>query len=280
MFGPGSVAGIPVEWLPFGAFWALLIVLAGAEQVRPFHLDPSETKGRLTANFGLGIAAAALAAFLPLSNVIAGQWAQDRDIGLLHLVPMSAAAAFAITLVVRSFAAYLLHRLDHAVPLLWRIHRVHHCDTAVDVSTSFRAHPSALVIQAIWLAAVAILLGASVPALIVYEVLAGGFSLWSHANLRLPDGVEKTLRLLLITPQMHHVHHSAAREETDSNFGDVFSFWDRLCGTYRQLSAEELARTRIGLGPTFDPGAGSLFHQLRAPLAADPVVRQASPSEA
>ena len=112
----------------------------------------------------------------------------------------------------------------------------------------------------------AILFGLSVEGLIGYEIGAAGFALWGHANLHLPADLDEALRWLLVTPAMHHVHHSARQAETDSNFGEVFSLWDRLFGTYRHLNEDEVAAMRIGLGESGDQEAGRLIVQLRAPL--------------
>jgi sterol desaturase/sphingolipid hydroxylase (fatty acid hydroxylase superfamily) len=101
----------------------------------------------------------------------------------------------------------------------------------------------------------------------IAETLAIAFTMWSHANLRLPDRLDRALRLLLVTPAMHHVHHSARRAETDSNYGDVFSLWDRLFGTYRSSNGESLATTRFGLGDEHDRDAASILRQLTGPLA-------------
>jgi sterol desaturase/sphingolipid hydroxylase (fatty acid hydroxylase superfamily) len=254
-----------MEWLPFAAFWLLFLAIALVELALPIHHKAIEAKGRLFTNFGLGVATFAIAAILPLSTILAAQWAANESIGLLNLVAMPAALAFALTILLRSLAAYALHRLEHKVPLLWRIHQIHHCDTAIDLSTSFRNHPVTPLVQAAILASVAVLLGLWVPALIVYEIIASGLVLLTHANLHL-GRAEPFLRWLMVTPQMHHVHHSAVQRETDSNFGDVLSVWDRLLGTYCARSVEEVRAMRIGLGDSHDPHAGSLIHQLKLPL--------------
>ena len=152
--------------------------------------------------------------------------------------PRPLVPAVALTLIVRSLASYGLHRAAHSVPLLWRLHRVHHCDTAVDLSTGLRHHPGELLYVAAVLAALAILCGFSVPALAGYELAASVFALWTHANLRLPARAEHALGWLFATPALHHVHHSAARAETDSNYGECLILWDRLFGTCRRLDTE------------------------------------------
>lgn len=266
-----------MEWLPFAAFWLLFLTIALVELLLPIHHKTIEAKGRIFTNFSLGVATFAIAAILPLSTILAAQWAAAESIGLLNLVAMPAALAFALTLILRSLAAYALHRLEHKVPLLWRIHQIHHCDTAIDLSTSFRNHPVTPLVQAAILASVAVLLGLWVPALILYEIISVGLVLLTHANLHL-GRAEPYLRWLIVTPQMHHVHHSAVQRETDSNFGDVFSVWDRLLGTYCARNVEEVRAMRIGLGDSHDPRAGNLVHQLKLPLLASTSARAAAPA--
>lgn len=266
-----------MEWLPFAAFWLLFIAIALVELLLPIHHKAIETKSRLFTNFSLGVATFTIAAILPLSTILAAQWAANESIGLLNLVAMPVVLAFALTIALRSLAAYALHRLEHKVPLLWRIHQIHHCDTALDLSTSFRNHPVTPLVQATILGSVAVLLGLWVPALIVYETLSVGLVLVTHANLHL-GRTEPYLRWLIVTPQMHHVHHSAVQRETDSNFGDVFSIWDRLLGTYCARDVEEVRAMRIGLGDSHDPHAGSLVHQLKLPLLGSIAARAAAPA--
>jgi sterol desaturase/sphingolipid hydroxylase (fatty acid hydroxylase superfamily) len=243
----------------------MLLLVAMLERLRPVHADPREAKGRLIANFGLGLINAALALAVPLSAVVAAEWARLRGFGLFNRIDVPIMAAIA-TILLWSLLNYLLHRVSHRIPFLWRLHRVHHCDTAVDLSTGFRNHPGEALILAIVRAAAAILLGASVPALILYETIGFGFSLWTHANLDLPAALDRALRRFLVTPAMHHVHHSARRTETDSNYADVLSVWDRLFGTYCELDGSALRTARFGLGDPHDAGSASLGNQILAPF--------------
>lgn len=264
--GEEGLLGIPAAWLPAAGILLLMILLALAELARPLHAAPREGKGRLTANFGLGIMNALIFAALPLSTLLAAEWARLHQAGLFHWLAIPVWAAIALTLVLRSLANYGLHRAAHALPLLWRLHRVHHCDTAVDLSTGFRHHPGETLYVALVLAALAVLFGLSVPALAGYELAAAAFALWTHANLRLPLWLERGLGGLLATPALHHVHHSAARAETDSNYGELLILWDRLFGTYRRLTPDALRATRFGLGDAHDADAPRLLAQLAAPL--------------
>ena len=144
-------------------------------------------------------------------------------------------------------AIYFQHVLFHAVPGLWRLHRMHHADLEFDVTTGLRFHPVEILLSmGIKLAAVAAL-GPPAAAVLVFEVLLNGTAMFNHANIRLPQGVDRVLRLFLVTPDMHRVHHSVIREETDSNFGFNLPWWDRLCGTYRPQPREGHDGMTIGV---------------------------------
>lgn len=253
-------------WLLAVCFLLGLLVLLAAEAIRPMHLQPVEAKGRLVANFGLGSMNAGLLLLLPLSTVGAAGWSALSDFGLMHWLELSAGPVFAMTLVVRSLSAYLLHRLSHSAPALWRLHRIHHADTAVDLSTGFRHHPLDLLLALVLQAGLAALLGLSAAALALYEGFAVALTAWSHGNFRLSPRLDSMLCLLIVTPAMHHVHHGARRQETDSNFGELLSCWDRLFGTYHRHRLEDVRAMRLGLGDLEDDGASSLLRQLVSPV--------------
>ncbi|MEA3040911.1 MAG: hypothetical protein QOC65_400 [Sphingomonadales bacterium] len=253
-------------WLPLAAFWLLLVALVALELLAPIHRTPKEAKGRLIANFGLGAVNFSLFALLPLSSVLPAEYARQEGIGLLNALAVPAVGAFVVTILARSLTSYGLHVLAHRVPLLWRMHRVHHSDTAVDLSTGVRHHPLELLFAATCHGAAAFLLGLSVPALVAYEATAVALTLWSHANLRLPAGLERLAAFVLVTPAAHHVHHSARRAETDSNYGEVLMLWDWLFGTLHRRDHREVAAMSIGLGPDHDVDAPSLVRQLALPF--------------
>lgn len=261
----GLVTGT-YEWLPMAGGLLLIVVVLWLETALPIHRAPKEGKGRLVANFGLGAINFSLFAILPLSSVLAAGIAESQGFGLLNAIAIPAAAAFVATILARSLVSYALHVLAHRVPLLWRMHRVHHADTAVDLSTGFRHHPFELIFAAACHGAAAVLLGLSVPALIAYEAAAVALSLWSHANLRLPARVERLAAFVLVTPAAHHVHHSSRSHETDTNFGEVFLLWDCLFGTLKRRDHSEVAAIPIGLGAEHDADAASLFRQLLSPF--------------
>lgn len=263
--GTGETAGI-AERLPVIGVGLLLLVLAAAEILWPFH-DRRDGSARIPGNFGLGLLNMLLAGLLPVSAVAAAEWSRREGFGLLHELAAPAAAAVGATLLARSLLAYGLHRLAHRIPLLWRMHKVHHCDPAVDLSTGLRHHPLEILYVGSAGAAAAALLGLSPPALAAYELASIAFALWTHANIGFPERQDRRIALVLVTPAVHHLHHSASQAETDSNYGDMVTLWDRLFGTYRAPGHERVRNLRFGLGEAHDSGAANMLVQLRVPFS-------------
>ncbi len=154
----------------------------------------------------------------------------------------------------------------HKVPLFWRLHRVHHLDTHLDISTSLRSHPGELVTNLIIVVPGTIVFGLTPWVLIIYELADSTVSLFSHANLRMPQNWDRWLRWVLVTPNMHSLHHSSYQPETDSNYGTVFTFWDRLFGTYRHAPLGGYDKLQIGLKEIRDQRASDLWWQLKSPV--------------
>jgi sterol desaturase/sphingolipid hydroxylase (fatty acid hydroxylase superfamily) len=163
----------------------------------------------------------------------AAAFAADQGVGLLHWRPLPAWAAAAVTLLVLDFALYLQHVLFHALPVLWRLHRMHHADLDVDATTGLRFHPLEILLSLGLKAALIVLLGAVPWAVVAFEALLNAASVFNHGNVALPEHHDRWLRWIVVTPDMHRVHHSTRVIETNSNFGFSVSWWDRLCGTYR-----------------------------------------------
>ncbi len=170
---------------------------------------------------------------IPLAAVGTAIVAQDQNLGLLNLVSLPAWFAMIVAILALDLILYLQHLVFHHVDFLWRLHRMHHADLEVDVTTGLRFHPIEIVLSmAIKMAAV-LVLGAPVVAVIAFEVLLNASSLFNHANIRIPEKVDRIMRYFIVTPDMHRVHHSVVRQETNSNFGFNVPWWDYLFGTYR-----------------------------------------------
>jgi sterol desaturase/sphingolipid hydroxylase (fatty acid hydroxylase superfamily) len=156
-------------------------------------------------------------------------------------------AAFIASLLLLDLSIYAQHVVFHKVPILWRLHRMHHTDLDFDVTTALRFHPLEIVLSMLVKLAVVGLLGAPAVAVLVFEVLLNATAMFIHGNVGLPPRFDRALRRLVVTPDMHRVHHSIRREETDSNFGFNLSWWDRLFGTYRDQPRDGHAGMTIGL---------------------------------
>ncbi|RUM98878.1 sterol desaturase family protein [Pseudaminobacter arsenicus] len=178
------------------------------------------------------ISSLVLRVIFPAAAVGAAALAEMRGWGLLHMAGIDGIFGGVFAFVVLDLAVWLEHVVSHKIPFLWRIHRMHHCDVGFDVTTGLRFHPFEILISMVWKAAVVIALGAPVLAVLLFEIVLNGSSMFSHSNIRIGARADRLLRRVIVTPDMHRVHHSAERAETDSNYGFNFSLWDRLFGTY------------------------------------------------
>jgi len=197
-------------------------------------------------------------------------FAKERGWGLFNMVALPPWLEFLVSLFLLDLAIYLQHRLFHYVPVLWRLHRMHHSDLDVDVTTGSRFHPVEILLSLCIKFLVVNPLGASPLAVLLFEIALNGTAMFNHSNVRVPPVIERVLRLLVVTPDMHRVHHSVVRLETDSNFGFNFPWWDRLFGTYRpQPEAGHQAMT-LGIEQFRDPDELRLDRMLTQPFRDDP----------
>lgn len=233
----------------FVAIFAAMAVfeLASPRLERPEMAGARKTRRWVTNLSVVLISSVVLRVVFPAAAVGAAMWAEAQGYGLLRLAAVPPLLGGIIAFVVLDFAVWLEHFASHKIPLLWRIHRMHHADTGFDVTTGLRFHPLEILISMFWKAGVVIALGPPVLAVLVFEVVLNGTSMFNHSNARLPLGLDRRLRLLLVTPDMHRVHHSTIRRETDSNYGFNLPFWDRLLGTYNDQPAKGHDAMDIGL---------------------------------
>lgn len=250
------------------AFFGIFSLMAAWEAAAPRRARLHTRALRWRANLGLVVLNSLLLRLVfPLAAVGFASFAAERGWGLLNVFAMPPWAALVLAVVALDFAIYLQHVMFHAVPALWRLHRVHHADPDFDVTTGARFHPIEIVLSMLIKFSVIAVLGAPAAAVLVFEVLLNATAMFNHANLKLPAGIDAALRLLLVTPDMHRVHHSTDVAEANSNFGFNLPWWDRLFGTYRaaaQLPQEGMA---IGVqGLTGDPRCVSLTGMLALPF--------------
>jgi sterol desaturase/sphingolipid hydroxylase (fatty acid hydroxylase superfamily) len=194
---------------------------------------------------------------LPTAAVGIARVGEARGWGLLPELGLSGWRAAAVAVVALDLAVYLQHVLFHAVPVLWRLHRMHHADLDFDVTTGTRFHPIEIVVSMAWMLAIVVALGAPAAAVLGFEVLLNATAMFNHGNVRIPGRLDRALRWLVVTPDMHRVHHSIVPAETNSNFGFSLPWWDRLLGTYRPAPAAGHEQMTIGLETFRDP------HELR-----------------
>jgi sterol desaturase/sphingolipid hydroxylase (fatty acid hydroxylase superfamily) len=220
------------------AFILIFAVVALGEMLRPARRGRTSDL-RLANNFGVGAANMLVAAVLPLSTVVAAEVAAMRGWGLFPALSLPTLVVAALWLIVRSASQYLLHYVNHRFEWLWRLHRLHHSDDAVDLSTGLRSHPVETIIDASFGAAQAALLGPSVVIVLAVDILLFAVGTLQHANIAVPPRLSALLeRCWIMTPRLHVIHHERDRAMHDSNYGDLFAVWDRLFGTYRPAGSE------------------------------------------
>jgi sterol desaturase/sphingolipid hydroxylase (fatty acid hydroxylase superfamily) len=216
---------------------------------------------RLLTNFGLTALNVAAAALVPVARVTSSLVGDRFGFGIAHLVPLPWIATFALLFLLDSFAGYWVHRLMHATPLLWRVHRVHHADTAVDVSTSLRNHPFELLLTVPVSSLVVLLVGAPVSAVLAVQTVVVAATIWQHADIALPRRVDRMLAAAIFTPRLHRLHHNPQRAIHDSNFGESIILWDWMFGTLNRSEG----RRPVGLGD-LERRPDHLLDQIWSPL--------------
>jgi sterol desaturase/sphingolipid hydroxylase (fatty acid hydroxylase superfamily) len=213
-----------------------LAVASLVEAIVPLRRQTRSSNGRLTTNLWLLAITLGLAMLLNFTLALGAEYLRQSGAGLLPLLGLGAIPSFIVALLALDGATYLAHRLLHQVPILWRVHLVHHIDASVDATTAFRQHPIEGVLRFTFIAATAWTLGAPPAAIAVYRLLGALNSVLEHANIRVPRALDRALVWLWVTPDMHKVHHSRERVETDSNYANLFSFFDRVFRTFTSSS--------------------------------------------
>lgn len=239
------------EWLSLA--WRLLLLgviplVLFAENLAPRHPDHPRRGRRWINNLLLGLSfwwVSREALLLAAAGTVL--WSGIEPPGVLARIPLPPLLALGVALLVIDLCEYLLHRLYHRVPLLWRLHRVHHSDTRVDVTTTLRQHPLGALVDVPLQLGIWFLLGVAPLAVLLYQFIALAVHLFSHANWQLPATIERRLRGWLVTPDFHVVHHSRERIETDSNYGSVLPWWDHLFATAQVRDAAACRSLVLGL---------------------------------
>ena len=233
-------------------FSTLLVLIVAGELAAPRRRLGLPRLVRWLPNLAVGaVNIMILKIVFPMLGIGLAYLVAEAGWGLLNQASLPPAVAFIVSLLALDFVIWAQHRLFHKIPSLWRMHRMHHTDPDFDVSTAVRFHPLEAVLSMVIKSATIILLGIGPLAFLVFEVILSSTSLFNHGNLRLPPALDRLLRWVVVTPDMHRVHHSAIVAEQDTNFGFNLPWWDRLFGTYRDQPEQGHERMTIGTG-SFD----------------------------
>ncbi len=218
----------------FGFFIAVLGIMAVWEILVPRRVLNVSKSIRWMNNLGIvALNTIILRLIFPAAAVGMAALADTQDWGILNYIQFPIWLAVIVSVIIMDAVIYFQHVLVHAVPVLWRLHRVHHADLDFDVTTGSRFHPIEIILSLLIKFATIIMLGPPIIAVVLFEVLLNSTSMFNHANVQIPQKVDRLLRWFVVTPDMHRVHHSVENDETNSNFGFNLPWWDRLFGTYR-----------------------------------------------
>ena len=255
----------------FGIFLLVFAMLAAWELLAPRRPLAVGRLRRWPGNFGvLAVDVLAVRLLMPAAAVGAALYAAGHGLGLFNWLQLRLSVGAILGFLALDLTIWAQHWLFHHVPMLWRLHRMHHADLDIDVTTGVRFHPVEILLSLLIKFAVIALIGAPALAVLIFEVLLNATSMFNHSNVRMPVPVDRIVRLLVVTPDMHRVHHSIVRAETNSNFGFNFPWWDRLFGTYRAQPAAGHDGMTIGIESFRDPAELRLDRMLLQPLRQEP----------
>ncbi len=250
-----------------GVFVGVFALMALWEVVAPRRCAVISRSRRWPNNLAIAALNSLLLRFMfPLAAIGAAIHAEQGGWGLLPILNLSTPLAVVASIIMLDFAIYFQHRLLHMVPILWRLHRMHHADLEFDVTTGVRFHPLEMLLSMAIKIGIVVALGAPPLAVLLFELILNATSMFNHSNIALPPGVERTLRMIVVTPDMHRVHHSTVVRETNSNFGFNVPWWDRAFGTYRAQPAAGHGGMTIGIPLFREPGELRLDRMLLQPF--------------
>jgi sterol desaturase/sphingolipid hydroxylase (fatty acid hydroxylase superfamily) len=257
-------------YVRLAVFGGVFVVLAAWELIGPRRTQAIGRGWRWPNNLGVVAVNTLLVRILfPTTVVGLALVAEARGFGLFNVVAPPAWLSVMASVVILDLAIYLQHALFHAVPALWRLHRMHHADLEFDVTTGLRFHPIEILLSMVIKFAVVAALGAPAVSVLIFEVLLNATSMFNHSNIRIALGFDRILRWLVVTPDMHRVHHSILARETNSNFGFNLPWWDRLFGTYRAQPAAGHDAMTIGIEQFRDSRELGLDRMVLQPFRGD-----------
>jgi len=245
----------------------LILIFSVLEIIWPRRIVDVNTKYRrlnnillLTINF------IAVRLLVPLATFEVALYVADKDIGLFNILSLPMLLNVVLTIIVFDLLIYIQHVVFHKYDVLWRIHRVHHTDLEFDVTTGIRFHPIEIILSMLYKLIAVYLIGPISFAIILYEIMLNAAALFGHSNIFLNKKLDCALRTIFVTPDMHRIHHSTLRKETDSNYGNIFSIWDKVFKSYRALPEAGYDGMVIGLDKFRDTSSGQLLQLLKNPF--------------
>ena len=245
-------------WIRLSAFIGILTLMMLWEWRRPNRQSVVNKSQRWLSNFSLMLLGALVVRLIvPTGLATVAIWAQQHNVGLWNYLSIGFFWSVLVSVIMFDCIIYWQHRLFHRVPILWRLHSVHHADPHIDTSTGLRFHPLEIVLSIMIKMLVVLLLGAPLLAILIFEVLLNASSMFNHGNIKLPNKIEKPLRKILVTQALHRIHHSQVVCETDSNFGFNLSIWDRLFGSYIEEAHKGDEGIKLGLKEYASPQTNS-----------------------
>ena len=243
-------------------FLVLFVAMITWEVLLPRRKSIKILDSRRINNLGIMFIYTLLIRFtIPLLPVAAALYATEQSWGLFNLIGLPIVLAVPLAVVLLDLLIYFQHRIFHAVPQFWKLHRMHHTDLEFDVTTGIRFHPIEIILSLLLKIVFVFLLGAPALAVLIFEIILSSASVFNHSNIKIPKKIDKLLRLVLVTPDMHRVHHSIYRQETDSNFGFSVPWWDKIFGTYTAQPKDGHLEMDIGI-ETFRSEKDSRIDQL------------------
>ncbi|WP_342807518.1 sterol desaturase family protein [Alteromonas sp. M12] len=235
-------------WLRMGSFLTVLVIMMLWEAILPNRVSPVARSKRWLSNFFLVFCGALVGRlFVPAGLAVVAIFADNMQFGLLNILSMPDWLVISLAVIMLDCLIYWQHRLFHRVPILWRLHKVHHADPHLDASTGLRFHPIEIALSLLVKALGILILGVPVEAILIFEILLNGSAIFNHSNIKLPSWLEWPLRKLVVTQAMHRIHHSQVVKETDSNYGFCLSIWDRLFNSYTKQAEAGDDGLKLGL---------------------------------
>ena len=248
-------------------FLIALLIMSVWESIAPRRQLKANKPHRWARNFSLGMLERIVTkVLLPFTTASIAIVSAQENIGIFHHTQIPSLIIFVISFLILDFVMYLQHVIFHFIPVFWRFHRVHHIDQDMDVTTGFRVHPLQAIVTFIILAVTVLGLGIPFSAIVAFEISVTAILMFNHGNISYPTKYEKWLLTFIITPEMHRVHHSSTPNETNSNYGFIFPWWDKLLGTYRAQPAAGATHMTIGLNQYQDANKTTLKAMLINPF--------------